>query len=338
MSKCSNCSKNSYLWCLPALKYYLYSNCESTLVNCYFKDNCMRAHSPKEIKLYGKNKAVLEMDMGKINLINVENLLKKSLIENFTFLKKVEYKSNKLCSGKVPTLQEIKQFNFLNLLTYWVQTARHFRKLNKNYGKKYPNMKINLSQKNEDILWAIYRLTHKCEVHMKCIEKIRNKIKKLNRDEFCVGGPNCKEGCHTDEELLCVDDFMTGKCSCLSLKEYTNLREEKKKLFIQLVNQKKEYLKSIRTKKISQKIHTLTEQIQKCKKEYHNIKRKVHFTDRQLVPYQNQKTVYEKQKQKRVESWEHKKTEKSSKVENKETKKKKYKIVRTRTGIKKILL
>lgn len=338
MSQCSNCNKKSYLWCLPALKYYLYSNGESTLNNCYFKDTCDRAHSPKEIKLYGKNKIILEMDMSKLNLINLENILRDSLIQNFNFLKRVEYKSDELCSGKAPTLKELNQFSFLNILAYWVQSARYFRKANKTYGKKYPTMKINLSQKNEDILWAIYRLTHNCEVHMKCIEKIRNKIKKLRREEFCVGGPNCKEGCHTNEELLCIDDFTTGKCSCLSLKEYNRLREEKKKKFFELVNEKKDILKCIRSKLVSEKITKLNEQIKKCKKEYHSIKRKVHFTDRNLVPYQNQRENYQKQKEKRITTWDHKEDKKPSKIENKAIKKKKYKIVRTRNGLKKILL
>ena len=356
----SNDEIKYYLWCLPAFKYYLYTNGKK-LHKCYFK-NCNRAHSASQIKLYQPNKVLLEMDLENLNIVELKDAMLESLNINYK-----EINKNNIIKPKIIlTPQKINHLEFFDMLNYWITSAKYFRKLKKDnrHLKNITTMKINLLNEKENILWALNRLIHMCDIHGKCINKIIKKNKDLQKDEFCIGGPNCKNGCHRRTELLCIEDFITGKCKCLPSEQYKKSKHENYIKLKKLLDRQSR-LPTHRCKGIDIEINTQ-------RKIYQRILRKVHFSDRNFICY-NQQIKNHKIKQKskinlwdhrdtlqkptekckinsrdhkdtlskptekcKINSWDHRNTLPNPTEKTGETKK--YKLVRTKRGFKKVLI
>lgn len=316
--------KKYYLWCMPAYKYYLYTNGKK-LHKCYFK-NCNRAHFPNQIKLYQKNKVLLEMDLKDLNIIELKDAMIESLNLNYQDINKHNIIKPKI----ILTQKRINELDFFVMLNYWIKSARYFRKLKKvnPHTKNITTMKINLSNEKENILWALNRMIHMCDVHQKCINNIIKKRKDLQKNEFCIGGQNCKEGCHKRSELLCIDDFMNGSCDCLPLEKYKQSKHENYIKLKKLLDRKKR-LPAHRCKGIDAEINLQ-------KKIYQRIIRKVHFSDRKFICYNQQIENHKVKHASKTNLWDHR--ELLPKPTQKTEEKKTYKLVRTKRGYKKVLI
>ena len=100
---------------------------------------------------------------------------------------------------------------------------------------------------------------------------------------MCLGtGINCRDGVNKTSELLCNDDFLTGKCDCINKKEYNT---ELTKLKSQL-----EELKS--AAKLNPK--NITKKMQ----EVNDYQRMIHYTDYGMIPFETQYKQYIEMKEK----------------------------------------
>jgi hypothetical protein len=96
--------------------------------------------------------------------------------------------------------------------------------------------------------------------------------------EICCGDINCKEGVHSQSELVCIDNLLTGKCDCLSQEEI----EEKQ---AGLMKKCEELQEQIDDPKINKKLKAdLINQYNEIVTKYNMLVRKKHLTEQGLVP------------------------------------------------------
>ena len=115
-----------------------------------------------------------------------------------------------------------------------------------------------------------------CEKHIKL-----DKTKEISVKDICCGDINCKEGVHNKSDLICIDDMMTGKCSCISREIYTeqktSLEQELKLLTITNETDKDGFITKSTKKKDPARIIELTSQL-------NNMKRMIHLTEEGTIP------------------------------------------------------
>jgi hypothetical protein len=225
----SNTNKQN-LWCRN--KYCQHIN---TLYNkkifketngCYLKecksrdDECRGAHSDQIIKIlpniYKFNSIKKNsIDWVKIYLEIIDSINKdKSKIHNLDHLQKTS---------------DLSKYNFIELIQMWRELACYYRKIAKSLPSRFDDIKLEtidgfeykenvpqfpISDNIEDIVWGFERLTRWCPVQQKFNESIDNSILITIWDVCLATGVNCKEGIHKKSELICKEDFLTGRCSC----------------------------------------------------------------------------------------------------------------------------
>ena len=122
-------------------------------------------------------------------------------------------------------------------------------------------------------------------------------------NEMCVGSLNCKEGVHTDSELLCIPDFLTGKCDCISKHDYDVKVAELKSNITNLEAKLKSSTgeDGFQTKLSTKQKKKISTDISKFKKELNSTVRKIHLTDDGLVPFNTQMEEWNLKEKARIE-------------------------------------
>ena len=203
-------------------------------------------------------------------------------------------------------MTNIDKLNFFELVSLWHDLACYYQRLAKNIPKKYQNTtdrvhtsgykyseevpRFNLSSNNEDYCWALVRTIKLCENHRIFKDKVLNTRESVTIWDICLGDKNCKEGVHNLYEMLCTDDFLDGKCNCISKEEYDN----KQKLMSNELEQLKENL-SKTTKENT--IMNINKKIINIQNQKDNYQRKIHFTEKNMVPFNIQLDKYKTEKQ-----------------------------------------
>ena len=260
------------------------------LRNCTYCEKCRGAHSESEIKTLPHIENFNKMDKSKIDLVsiylNIRDVFEKEKVKviNKDFKKKL---SNYL------------DLNLVELLNLWFDITCYHRKIKKEMtiDPKFKSEFNNISSipyfglEEEDLVWSLERITKLCSVNQELIRKINSDSEKPNIWDMCLASVNCKLGCHNISNMLCTDDLLNGKCSCLSLEEFES---KKKDLFQQIKDLEKEledeYLNKKKKKSISRKINSLTSEV-------YGMSRKIHFTEKGLIPFSKQFEIYNTKKE-----------------------------------------
>ena len=165
-----------------------------------YKYNCMKKDKIDWVKLY------LEI----IESLNNE----KSKIHN------LDHKQKTL---------DLTKYNFIELIQLWRDLACYYRKIAKTLpsksdyvdsemidGYKYKDTvpTFYLSDNIEDIAWSFVRLTKVCPIQQNFDDCLKNSTLITIWDVCLATGLNCKEGIHKKNEMLCFEDFLTGRCNC----------------------------------------------------------------------------------------------------------------------------
>jgi len=176
---------------------------------------------------------------------DVSSIKTLSSIYKFNCMKKDKIDFVKLYLGIIDSIQndkskiynidhkqktsDLTKYNFIELIQLWRDLACYYRKIAKSLpsksdfidsemidGYKYNNdvPTFNLLNNLEDIAWPFERLTRYCHIQQKFNHSINNNILITIWDVCLATGINCKEGIHNENELLCNDDFLFGRCSC----------------------------------------------------------------------------------------------------------------------------
>ena len=265
--------------------------------------SCKGAHSSNEIILFPKYRIWNRVDKSTFNfpdlyfqIINVINT------DKFKIKISDESKHFKI------RIEKMNEYNFIEIVQLWRELATYFRKISKTLPRKkdwkssmnpHPNLQgyifsddvpyFGLDDKIEEHVWCLERMTKRCNIVDKNINSINNR-ELIKIWDICVGDKNCKEGYHFINDALCIDDFLTGKCSCVSRElhenELTDLKNKYDNYELQINDE------STKPKRVEQ-LKVLAIEV---KNKYNNMLRKIHYTEQGMKPFNEQLQKYKEDK------------------------------------------
>lgn len=284
---------------------------------CTYGKECKGAHSLSEFIITPHINRWLKLNKATFPFCDLHNE-----IVNVIKSDKVKIKDNNDLVIKINTIDTM---NFIEQLNLWHDLSCYYRKMAKTLHKKYEWKSavpppINpqgyifaddvpcfyLSEKTEDYAWAFDRITRVCNMHSRFKSKVSLKQKVTIRD-LCLGEMNCKEGTHYVDEQVCVDNFLTGSCSCVSKAEF----DTQKQNIINQIN-----IVSDKIDKVKGNKNGLTKQLNELNKQLNGMSRKLHYTEEGMLPYNEQYKIYcekkieanrlaEVEKERNKPTWEH---------------------------------
>ena len=183
---------------------------------------CRGAHDLHDLKALPHIVKFDALNKATYNWVRLFVAIKKTISDNAPNVKNADY------SLRISNLSEN---NFFEAIQLWRELACFHRKLAKELprksigscpthesGYKYSEdvPKFILSESLEDTAWAFERHTRRCYIQEAFENKISRKMQ-ITVWDLCLGtGLNCKEGIHSRNEKICLADFMTGACSCIT--------------------------------------------------------------------------------------------------------------------------
>ena len=143
---------------------------------------------------------------------------------------------------------------------------------------------IKLSDFSEDDIWALERTLQVCDAHF---EIISNKEKTHLFESLCVGGYCCKWGVHDLSQYACLQNLQTGICDCPSSDDILKTKLSNNSKIAELKQQLQPSLdENGWVNVISKQTKTsIIEQIQSLETENSKLCRKVHYTEKGMIPY-----------------------------------------------------
>jgi len=251
---------------------------------CTLGTNCRGAHSADEIRLLPHIFNWEKTDKSTYNFPEVyEEILSIINQQKYTLKDTSEFKSR---------LEKVNELNFIELIQLWRELACHYRKIAKEIPRKRdwqspepPKTHSSgyvfsndvpgfyLTEKVEDNMWAFERMTRICKTRTAFINRINKRDSTITIWDVCCGDKNCKEGFHHNNEHICFDDFLNGKCDCISKEKYDT---DKKQLEDDIADIKNKLAENtLKSKRREQLISVLeNKQIQ-----LENFDRKIHYTE-----------------------------------------------------------
>lgn len=284
-------SKN--LWCRDAkandiikiIGYNPFRVCRGAHIReCIYGEKCRGSHSREDIKIYPYIQKWSNVDKSTYNFPEMHEDILLSINRD-----KVKLKSNSYLFNEV---SNINRMNFIEVLNLWNNLATYYRKMAKEQNNTNDIPDFHLNEKIEDNAWAFDRLTKFCQMHKSLKEKISQKIPVIIWD-ICLGETNCKNGCHYLDETICIDDFLTGSCTCTSKVDFDGKRNN----IIKFIERKKSELEKTTNEN---KIKKIQSEIDSKNRELICMQRKIHYTETDMVPYNKQYEEYKNKK--RIES------------------------------------
>ena len=206
---------------------------------------CRGAHSLDNLKILPHIERYNNLDKSKFNWVKLYLNILKTMEKDSALLKKENHKS---------LIKNLNSMNFIELVQLWREMACYYNKT----ARELPYRKDSNGQENihecgfayrddvplfkigdglEEHTWAFVRLTRFCELNKKFEESIKSGNLITIWDLCLATGINCKGGVHKKSEILCIDDFLTGKCSCLSFEQLQTQEIELSQKLIELSNQ-----------------------------------------------------------------------------------------------------
>lgn len=174
---------------------------------CRFGDNCYYAHCREEIILLKYLKDFNDIDKSKLDIYNHYFIMKDLIIKN----------KGKLTINQKKMVNDLDLEDFINVLRLWRDLNCEYSRLRKEWNSssrfKFRHQIPSFEYENSDLMWALYKYTKKCEQFMDMKSRISTKSK-MKIDDLCRRDKNCKNGCHENNEMICIDDIIKGTCNC----------------------------------------------------------------------------------------------------------------------------
>lgn len=245
---------------------------------CPKGSKCYGAHFEEEMKIKPFIKKFETIDCSKIDLMKYDTAIFTVLNEARGKIQDAELKRK---------LINLNTMNFVERLQLWIELYYWSSKEKKNGNRNVPRFSIDNPKNdiNEDYMWALERLTHMCPKHLKIKNKIKNREFLTIRDT-CLGGYNCKYGAHYEEQMVNIQDLLTG----VSNDPFTKEMYERKKSDIQssIDDMERKIIsmenKVNKNKKLEEKLAKFKKIVFAKKRELRTLPRQVHLTERGLIP------------------------------------------------------
>ncbi len=270
-------------WCIPYLASYLNNELNYNITGsfeCRYKDSCRQAHCKSEIIEMDHIKAWRNRDKSSVNLLDIKKNIIQTIATSKDSVIDVKFRSG---------IINIESMQFDELLHFWFDITCFHRRLAKELpsrehwnSRNTPNPTGGFFFKNdvpkfyldnEEDVWSLQRTLRMCYKHSQL-----SPDKSISIKDICCGDINCKEGVHCPSEVVCVDNLLTGKCSCLS----EEIIEQQKK---DLMKECESIQEDLEDPKISKKLQTdLVSNFNANVTKYNMLCRKKHLTEQGLVP------------------------------------------------------
>ena len=272
---------------------YIFKETNGCIIkDCRIKpEDCRGAHDEKLIKALPSIYKFNQTKKESINWVKLYLEIKTIIDNDKIKLKLLDHKEK---------TNDLNNYNFIELIQLWRELSCYYRKLVKKInidGEPIEGFitsnsipQFNISDKMEDIAWSFERLTRKCLMQEKFNESINKNIQITLWDICIATGINCKEGVHSNNELICKEDFLTGRCSCKSTKEiYDQVKNLNDKLT--LIKEQETYT----TWKVKSKNKNESKLlILSLEHEINNLlnSRMIHYTEQGMLPFNDQYKEY----------------------------------------------
>ena len=273
--------------------------------SCRFGDQCKGAHSIDEFRSISYINKWFYLDKSTFNFPQLQYEIISAINAEKSKIREVHGFTNRI--------NRISEMNFIDQIQLWHDLACFYRKIAKQIPSRkdwksssYPEThssgytfshevpQFYISDKMEDYAWAFERLTRYCKKHSDFKDKVAKK-QKVTIWDMCLGEMNCKEGIHHHNDKLCVDDFLTGKCNCISKLDFENQSNSLKSQIDDLqykINNDKNYKRK----------EALKITLQQLKSQFNNLDRMIHYSDYGMIPFnQQQKSFIDKLVENKVE-------------------------------------
>lgn len=266
---------------------------------------CRGAHSLNNLKILPHIERYNNLDKSKFNWIKLYLNILKTMEKDITQLKKEDHKS---------LIKNLNSMNFIELIQLWREMACYYNKT----ARELPYKKDSGGQENvhecgftyrddvplfkigdglEEHSWAFVRLIRFCDLNKKFEESIKSGNLITIWDLCLATGLNCKGGVHKKSEIVCIDDFLTGKCSCLSIEQLETQEIELSQKLIELSNQLVSLIENKNGKKNKQKDNrvVLHQQIISLENQIKDLQssRSIHYTELGMKPFNQQYEEYQ---------------------------------------------
>ena len=206
---------------------------------------CRGAHSLADLKPLPHISKFNNLNKANFNWVKLYLNVLKTLQRDIPLVKKEEHKR---------FVSELTKMNFIELIQLWRNMACYYNKAAKElpYKKDTKGQSMSVQECGfayrddvptfrigddlEDHAWSFERITRFCPVNQKFEADVKAGIQITIWDLCLATGLNCKEGIHMKSEMLCVDDFLTGQCSCLSQEQIESQEMELSQKLIEASN------------------------------------------------------------------------------------------------------
>lgn len=265
---------------------------------------CRGAHNLSDLKILPNIQKYNNLDKSKFDWVKLYTNVLKTMEKDVTRLKKEDHKS----------IKNLNSMNFIDLIQLWRELACYYNKVARElplkkdsngfesihecgftYRDDVPLFKIGDGL--EDHAWAFVRLTHLCGLNSKFEESIKSGSLITIWDLCLATGLNCKAGVHKKSEMICIDDFLTGSCSCLSNEQLEAKEIELSQKLIELSNNLVSMIQNKQkdVKLLYQEIINLEYQIKDLQSS-----RSIHYTELGMKPFNQQLEDYQLEKSKQI--------------------------------------
>ena len=322
--------RNHYCSALRSKYKGLFKESENNRVlYCSYGDSCRGAHNERDIELFDEIKYFNSINKSKYNFVKLYLAIQNVITNEISKVKDIKFKDG---------IINYKTYDFIKLLQFWRELAKHYRKLAKEITNvDYP--KFMLSDAMEGMVWSLSRLINQCPNNIKLTNAIKNKTQIIVWDVCLANSNNCKEGVHNFYDSLCIDDFYNGKCNCMDLETYNTKKKEIHKnlnyteteqKYIDTIQKLKEEISDLEKKekesnkevsddgwnhikskpnyrnKISQyktQLYQNENELTKLKEKMNSVLslRRVHFTDSGMIPFNKAYESYLEEEKIRIE-------------------------------------
>lgn len=255
---------------------------------CPKGDSCYGAHFEEEIKVKPFIRKFEGLDFSKIDLSKYDQAIFTVVNEARGKVQDAELKRK---------MYHLNTMNFVEKLQLWIELYYWSSKEKKNGNRSVPRFSIDNPKNdiNEDYMWALERITHMCPKHMEVKRKIKNGEHLTIRDT-CLGGYNCKFGAHYTEQLVNVQDLLTGVSDDPFTKE---MYEKKRNEILSSISEMERKIKNMekyiskpedgwsggnKSQKTKEKISKFKRIVFAKNRELKNLPRQVHLTEKGLIP------------------------------------------------------
>ena len=203
----------------------------------YMDGSCRGAHSNEEIRAYPHIYKYNSTNKATIQWVQLYLQLVKCIESNAPKVLNV---------ADITRLSTISTLNFVQLAHLWRELACSYRKLARELPLKAERVGSTIEAHSsgyvyqedvpqfyimdgfEDLGWAFTRLTRMCQTNQTFERALESGSKVTIYDVCLATGLNCKEGVHKLNEFICVDNFLSGHCTCQSKDEF----EEKEAIYL----------------------------------------------------------------------------------------------------------